>query len=308
MPAPDLDPGVDRVDWARTVPFLALHVACLAALWTGVSPVALAVCGLLYLVRMFGITAGFHRYFSHRAFRASRPVAFLLAILGGSAAQRSALWWAAHHRAHHRHSEQGDDLHSPTRHGLFWSHVGWILTRRAFPARMDLIPDLARRPELRFLHRFDILPPALLGLATWGLGAALARYAPELGTGGPQMFVWGFLISTVLLFHATFTINSLAHSWGTRRFDTPDESRNNALLAALTLGEGWHNNHHHYPHSSRQGFRRWELDPTHAALTVLSWMGLVSDLRPVPPELTGSPRVYAPDAPTADAPDSEGLS
>ncbi len=273
---------VDRVDWARVVPFLGMHVACLAVFAVGWSPVAILVAAALYVVRMFAITAFYHRYFSHRAFKTSRAAQLVFAVLGASAVQRGPLWWAGHHRLHHRRSDGPDDVHSPRQRGFLWSHLGWFLSRRNFATPNDAVRDLARHPELRFLDRYDTLVPALLALATFGLGALLERVAPGLGTDAWQMLVWGFVVSTVVLFHATFTINSLAHTIGRRRYATRDTSRNNAALALLTLGEGWHNNHHHYPHSTRQGFFWWELDPTWWGLVALSWFGVVWDLKPVP--------------------------
>ncbi|UNK58593.1 acyl-CoA desaturase [Pseudoxanthomonas daejeonensis] len=271
-----------RIDWVRAAPFLALHAGCLGMLWTGASPVAVVVAASLYLLRMFAITAFYHRYFSHRAFRTSRVVQALFATIGASSAQRGPLWWAAHHRHHHRHADTARDPHSPARRGFFWSHVGWFLTEEAFATDRRRVQDLVRYPELRWLDRHDAVVPLLLAVALYGLGALLQRVAPELGTNGPQMLVWGFFVSTVALFHATVTINSLAHRFGRRRFATRDDSRNNAWLAALTLGEGWHNNHHFYPGSVRQGFRWYEFDPTWYGLRVMQALGLVWDLRPVP--------------------------
>lgn len=271
-----------RIDWLRAVPFLALHAGCLAVCWVGASPVAVAVAGLLYGARMFAITGFYHRYFSHRAFRTSRLLQALFAVLGASAVQRGPLWWAAHHRHHHRHSDTAADPHSPRERGFFWSHVGWFLTDEAFATDYRRVQDLAAFPELRWLDRYDVIVPLLLAAATYALGWTLQRFAPGLGTDGPQMLVWGFFISTVCLFHATVTINSLAHRYGRRRFDTRDDSRNNAWLALLTFGEGWHNNHHFYPGSARQGFRWYELDLTWYGLRLLQALGLVWDLRPVP--------------------------
>ena len=282
-----VDTGADQgeptsADWVRKVPFVALHLSCLLALVVGWSPVAVAIAAALYLVRMFAITAFYHRYFSHRSFKTSRVVQFLGALVGVASIQRGPLWWAAHHRAHHRHADTEDDLHSPVQEGFLQSHMGWIFEGRNFRTRSELVRDLARFPELRFLDRFDLVVPLLAIPALYGLGAALAAAFPSLGTSGMQVLVWGFSISTVVLYHMTFTINSLAHRWGTRRFDTKDDSRNNALLALVTLGEGWHNNHHHYQASVRQGFRWWELDPTFYLLKAMSWVGLVWDLKPVP--------------------------
>ena len=273
---------VDRqIDWLRCLPFIAMHVACFAALWTGVSWLAVLVAAALYFVRMFLITAFYHRYFSHRTFRTTRWFQFVAAFAGCTAGQRGPLWWAAHHRHHHAHSDDEFDKHSPKLHGFVYSHLGWFLTRHNFSTDTRLVRDWLRYPELRFLDRFDWIPFALLGAAIWTAGSFAAAHAPELRTSGAQLFVW-FLISTIVLYHATYTINSLAHQWGTRRFETPDDSRNNAFLALLTLGEGWHNNHHHYPASVRQGFLWWEIDVSFYVLKALSWLGLVWDLRPVP--------------------------
>lgn len=279
----DIDgPDADRVDWLRALPFIGMHVACVAVLWVGVSPVAVAVAVALYAVRMFALTGFYHRYFSHRTFRTSRALQFAFAVIGASSVQRGPLWWAAHHRHHHRHTETAADPHSPVVHGFWRSHVTWFLTPRAFRTHVERIPDLVRYPELRWLDRFDIAVPVALAFACFGLGALLERVAPQLGTNGWQMLVWGFFVSTVVLFHATVTINSLAHVFGSRRFDTRDDSRNNWLLALLTFGEGWHNNHHFFPGTARQGFRWWEVDLTYYVLRAMAAVGLVRDLKPVP--------------------------
>lgn len=272
----------DRIDWLRAAPFVALHVGCLGAIWTGVSPIALAVAGALYAVRMFALTAFYHRCFSHRTFRASRGVQFVFAALGASCVQRGPLWWAAHHRNHHREADTVRDPHSPGIHGFLWSHIGWFLTPRAFRTDLARVPDLARFPELRWLDRYDIAVPVALAAAVYGLGALLWRLAPQLHTSAAQMLVWGFLISTVALFHATVTINSLAHRFGSRRFDTRDDSRNNVWLALITFGEGWHNNHHHFPGTVRQGFLWWEIDLTWYVLELMAALGLVERLKPLP--------------------------
>jgi stearoyl-CoA desaturase (delta-9 desaturase) len=272
----------DRIDWLRAAPFIAMHVACVCVLWVGVSPVALAVAGALYAVRMFALTGFYHRYFSHRTFRTSRTVQFVFALIGASCVQRGPLWWAAHHRHHHRHTDTPQDPHSPGVHGFLWSHAGWFLTPRNFRTDLSRVPDLAKYPELRVLDRYDTLVPVLLAAGLYGLGVLLKHVAPGLGTSGGQMLVWGFVVSTIVLFHATVTINSLAHRFGSRRFDTRDDSRNNVWLALLTFGEGWHNNHHFFPGSSRQGFRWWEIDLTWYGLRLMSALGLVHGLKPVP--------------------------
>lgn len=271
-----------RIDWLRAIPFLGMHLACIAVLWVGVSPIAVSVAVALYAVRMFAITGFYHRYFSHRTFRTSRALQFVAALIGASSVQRGPLWWAAHHRNHHRHADTVADPHSPTQHGFWWSHAGWFLTREGFRTDWSRIPDLAGYPELRWLDRYDTVVPVLLAAALFGIGMLLERLAPGLGTDGPQLLVWGFFISTVVLFHATVTINSLAHRFGRRRFDTRDDSRNNLWLALLTFGEGWHNNHHFFPGTARQGFRWWEIDLTWYGLRLLALVGLVRDLKPVP--------------------------
>jgi len=270
------------IDWPRVVPFVGLHLGCLAAIWTGASAFAVGLAVALFAVRMFAITAFYHRYFSHRAFRTTRGWQFVFAVLGATAVQRGPLWWAAHHRHHHAHSDQPGDAHSALQDGFLWSHMGWFLARENFATRTRLVRDLARFPELRWLDRYDVAVPAALFAALWLLGAWLEAAWPALGTGPWQLVVWGFCISTVVLFHATFVINSLAHRWGTRRYETGDESRNNALLALVTFGEGWHNNHHRYPCAARQGFYWWELDLSWYGLRLLQALGIVTNLRTVP--------------------------
>lgn len=270
-----------KVAWLRVLPFMALHVACLAVFWVGYSHAALLAMLAAYALRMFAITGFYHRYFSHKTFRTHPWMETTFAFIGASSAQRGPLWWASHHRHHHRHSDTELDLHSP-RHGFWRSHMAWFLGQDAFATDYGLIRDFADRPALRWLNRFDVVAPTSLALAMYLLGTALERWMPALGTSGPQMLVWGFVLSTVLLFHVTVSINSLAHVWGSRRYDTADDSRNNPLLAILTFGEGWHNNHHHYPNSVRQGFFWWELDLTYIGLRALQALGLAWDLKPVP--------------------------
>jgi len=279
--APANDADADRVDWLRVLPFVLLHLGCAGVIWVGVSPVALLVAGVLYVVRMFAITGFYHRYFSHRSFRTSRGLQFVFALIGAASVQRGPLWWAAHHRHHHRHADQAQDLHSP-RHGFWRSHMGWFMTPRAFATDLSRVPDLARYPELRWLDRYDVAVPVAMAIALYATGALLQHLWPALDTSGAQLLVWGFFISTVVLFHATVTINSLSHRFGSRRFETADDSRNNFLLALLTFGEGWHNNHHFYSSSARQGFRWWEVDLTWYGLRLLALLGLVRDLKPVP--------------------------
>lgn len=274
-----------QVDWLRVVPLILLHAGCLLVFWVGWSPVAVIGALVLYLVRMFAVTGFYHRYFSHKAFKTNRFWQFVFAVTGNAAVQRGPLWWASHHRHHHRFADQNNDVHSPLQHGFWWSHIGWLTSRGNFPTRVKYIQDWARFPELRWINRFDTVVPILLAGVIYLTGVLLEKFAPSLGTNGLQLLVWGFFISTVVLLHATFTINSLDHMFGTRRYDTRDTSRNNALLAILTLGEGWHNNHHHFAISARQGFMWWELDITYSMLVLFSWLGVIRNLRPVPQDV-----------------------
>jgi stearoyl-CoA desaturase (delta-9 desaturase) len=252
--------------------FWGVHVACLLALYTGVTWGALAVCLALFWLRMFGVTAGYHRYFSHRSYKTSRAFQFVLAVLGTLAVQKGVLWWAANHRVHHKYSDQEGDVHSPVRNGFWWSHVGWILAEDWDETQYDRIPDMAKYPELRWLNEHYLVPPVALAVLLFL-------------SGGLTWLVWGFFISTTVLWHATFTINSLSHVYGSRRYETTDASRNNVWLALLTMGEGWHNNHHRYMNSVRQGFFWWEIDASYYILRALASVGLVWDLHQPPARL-----------------------
>lgn len=254
--------------WRRAWVFVLSHVAVLGAFWSGVTWQAVALCFSLWLVRQWAVTAGYHRYFSHRTYKTSRAFQFVLAFLAQSSSQKGVLWWAAHHRVHHKLSDQPGDVHSPVLTSFAYAHVGWIFDDTE-ETRWDKIRDFAKYPELRWLNKYWAVPPAALATACL------------LIAGWPGLFI-GFFLSTVLLWHNTFLINSLTHVWGTKRFDTTDESRNNMVTALLTLGEGWHNNHHHYQSSCRQGFYWWEIDLTYYVLKMLSWVGLVWDIRGVP--------------------------
>jgi stearoyl-CoA desaturase (delta-9 desaturase) len=268
------------IRWTKgSVAFFILHASALAVFAVGWSRAAVAAAAAAYAARMFGITGGYHRYFSHASYRTSRAFQFALAWLGACAAQKGPLWWAGHHRNHHLYADTEKDVHSPKYGGVWWSHAGWILSDRFDAVDWRAISQFARFPELRWLEERHWLPPVTLAAGMYALGAVLARVAPGLHTDGPQMLVWGFVLSTVVLYHATFSINSLAHRWGRRRYATADDSRNNPWLALLTLGEGWHNNHHRCQYSERQGFFWWEVDLTHYALSVLASFGLVWDLR-----------------------------
>jgi stearoyl-CoA desaturase (Delta-9 desaturase) len=279
-----------RVELIRVVPFVLLHLACLAVFWVGWSWIALATAFGLFIVRGLALTGVYHRYFSHRTYRLNRFWQFVFAVVGTASAQRGPLWWAAHHRHHHSHADTEEDIHSPSIRGFWYSHVLWFLTPASFPTRMERVKDWARFPELLLLNRFNLVVPLLLLAGLYAVGEVISAYAPYMGTSGLQMIVWGFVISTVVLYHLTFTINSLDHMIGRRRFDTPDTSRNNWVLAILTFGEGWHNNHHRYAISARQGFYWWQVDLTYCVLKMLSWVRIVQDLRPVPEKVLAEGR------------------
>jgi stearoyl-CoA desaturase (delta-9 desaturase) len=259
----------DDIMYPSAIPFVLVHLGCIAAIWSGVTWSALALCAALYILRMFGVVAGYHRYFSHRAFATSRAFQFVLAVLAQSSAQKSVLWWAAKHRHHHLHSDTEQDVHSPRRKGFVYSHVGWIFDRKHDEADLSKVADLTRWPELMWLKKFELLPAIALGLLC-------------LLIAGWSGLVVGFLWSTVLVYHATFAINSLAHVRGSKRYVTGDDSRNNWLLAIVTLGEGWHNNHHAFQSSVRQGFKWWEVDAAYYVLKAMSWFRLTWDLKTPP--------------------------
>jgi len=266
-----------RTGWRRlgrpaSAPFWAVHLAATGGVvWAGWSWTGLALAVALYCGRMFFVTAGYHRYFSHRAFKTSRPVQLALAVGATLSLQKGVLWWAANHRLHHRDSDGPGDVHSPRRRGFWWAHLGWILADDHRETQWRMIRDFARYPELRWLNRYHLVPPI-------GLAAML------LLIGGWWAFLWGFLVSTTLLWHGTFLVNSMAHLVGSRRYETTDNSRNNVGIAVLTMGEGWHNNHHRFATSARQGFFWWEVDATYYLLLVMKLIGLIWDLR-APPDV-----------------------
>jgi stearoyl-CoA desaturase (delta-9 desaturase) len=276
-----------RISPIKVIPFAAVHVAAVVGVIVlGWSWKGLALALALYVVRMFGVTGGYHRYFSHRSYRTSRFVQFLLALLAMSSSQKGVLWWASHHRVHHKFSDLPGDVHSAQRDGFFWSHVGWILADEYETTDERCVRDLARYPELVWLDRWWWTPPAALGVGCFLVGGWFG-------------LVWGFLVSTTLLWHGTFTINSLTHIFGSRRYVTTDNSRNNPLLALITLGEGWHNNHHYYQRSVRQGFFWWEVDVTYYVLRALAALGIVHDLHAPPAHVV---RPVRPVQPVASAP------
>ncbi|MEM9557908.1 MAG: fatty acid desaturase [Acidobacteriota bacterium] len=285
----EVDYDAESINWLRSVPFFAVHVlAVVGAILYPPTWGLIALVVALYYIRMWGVVVGYHRYFSHRSFKTSRAFQFFLALVGITAVQKGPLWWAAHHRHHHRHSDHEPDVHSPVVRDFFWAHVGWILSNKHHETEHHKIRDFMKYPELRWLDRHYIIVPVTLGALLWAFF-------------GTAAFVWGGLVSTVVLWHGTFMINSLAHVFGSRRFKTKDQSRNNFLLSLITLGEGWHNNHHYYPGSARQGFYWWELDIGYYSLKALELVGLVWDVRGVPERVLAKGR-RGPDPEPDEAP------
>ncbi|HTO70565.1 MAG TPA: acyl-CoA desaturase [Myxococcota bacterium] len=248
--------------------YWGLHALALLVFVFPPSSTVLALSAATFVVRLFSITGGYHRYFAHRGYKTSRAFQFVLAALACSATQKGPLWWAGGHRRHHRYSDQPGDMHSP-REGFWYAHQGWILETRWERTEVENIRDFARFPELVWLNRWHFVPPIVLALVCTAIG-------------GLPGVIWGYVFSTVLLWHVTYSINSLAHRWGTQRYETGDDSRNNLFLALLTFGEGWHNNHHWFMGSARNGFFWWEIDLTYYGLRALALLGIVWDLKEVP--------------------------
>lgn len=268
--------------WKVPVAFLGLNLAFFAVFWVGWSWIEAVAAISSYILRMFAVTGCYHRYMSHRSYKTSRWFQFAFAFLASTAPQRGPLWWAAHHRLHHRFSDRPEDPHSPVCHGFWTSHVLWWNLRKNRFTRKDLVPDLWKFPELVFLNRFDFLGPLSLAVTAYLVGEILHFVAPGFGTNGLGMLIWGFVVPTVALSHGISSVNSFGHLWGRRRYETQDNSRNNFWLALITLGDGWHNNHHHFPGSARHGFYWWEIDLTYYGLCLLEKLGLIWDLKPVP--------------------------
>lgn len=262
--------------------FALMHLSPLLIIWTGSTFFDWMVCIFLYFFRMFWITGGYHRYFAHKTYKTSRAFQFITAFMAQTSVQKGALWWAAHHRTHHKYSDLPEDPHSAKIYGFWYSHIGWIIGPDFKATHFELIKDYAKFPELKWLNKNHLVAPAFLFVLVWVVGSFVNGGGVFDPTAGLSTIVVGFFLSTIILYHGTFSINSLMHMIGNKRYESGDESKNNLVLALITLGEGWHNNHHYYQSSARQGFFWWEIDITYYILKVFSWMGLVWDLRPVP--------------------------
>jgi stearoyl-CoA desaturase (delta-9 desaturase) len=276
-----------RSDLLGSIPFMTVHaVALIGAFVYPPSWGLFALCLGVWYVRILGISLGYHRYFAHRTFKTSRAFQLVLAVWSMTSAQRGVLWWSGHHRNHHRWSDTPQDIHSPARTGFFWSHVGWIMSKRYERAPLEVIRDMARYPELRWLERHLYVPAFALAITSFALG-------------GMPALIWVFFVSTVILYHTTFSINSLMHTFGRRVYPTTDTSRNSLLLALLTAGEGWHNNHHYFCSSARIGFHWYQYDPSWVLIRLFERVGLVWDVNLPPAHVIEGARTQAA-GPTSD--------
>jgi stearoyl-CoA desaturase (delta-9 desaturase) len=264
--------------------FLLVHLMPLGALWTGATFFDWMVCLFLYFFRMFWVTGGYHRYFAHKSYKTSRFFQFIIAFMAQTTAQKGALWWAAHHRHHHRHSDTPADPHSMKIYGFWYSHIGWIVGPDFKKTDYKVIGDYAKFPELVWLNKYHMVPPLVLGLIVTALGGIVngGSITMMFTTAGFSTLFVGFFLSTVILYHGTFSINSIMHKFGRQRYETGEESKNSLWLALITMGEGWHNNHHYYEVAGRQGFFWWEVDITYYILKAMSWTGLIWELKEVP--------------------------
>lgn len=278
---PSTGDDAERIDWTRGVPYIIIHLVPLGVIWVGWSWPAVAMAAFLYAIRVFTLTGFYHRYFSHRAFKVGRVTQFVFGWIGCTSIQKGPLWWAAHHRHHHAHSDDEHDIHSPRHKGFWFAQCGWFLTPRSMPTDQRMISDFAKYPELRWLDRFDLVPPIVMIALVYLIGLVCELRAPALGCTGLQMVIW-FFLSTVAVYHVTYLVNTATHLIGTRRYKTKDDSRNSLIIALLTFGEGWHNNHHYYPNSTRQGFFWWEIDITYYGILLLKTFGLAWDVKEVP--------------------------
>lgn len=268
----------------QEIAFAVVHLLPLGAIWTGATLFDWIVCGALYVIRMFWVTGGYHRYFAHKSYKTSRFFQFIIAFMAQTSAQKGALWWAAHHRHHHRHSDTPADPHSMKIYGFWYSHIGWIVGPDFKKTDFKTIGDYAKYPELVWLNKHYLVAPVTLAIAVTALGAWVNGGSVLLiftAHGLSTLFI-GFFLSTVLLYHGTFSINSIMHKFGNQRYQTGEESKNSLWLALLTLGEGWHNNHHYYETASRQGFFWWEIDITWYVLKGFEAVGLIWDVKGVP--------------------------
>lgn len=251
---------------------IAVHLALIAIPLLEFSYWYLLLFFLMTRIVGLGITVGFHRYFSHRAFKTSRVFQFLLGCAGCTALQKGPLWWAIHHRLHHRHSDQPEDPHSPVVDGFLHGHCGWLFTQDLMTPDQRIVHDFAKYPELVWLDRLWLIP----GLAMAALCFAI---------GGWSGVVIGYCMCVAFIFQVTFAVNSIGHLYGQQRFETGEGSRNNFVLGYLAMGDGWHNNHHRAPTSARHGFAWYELDMSYLTIQIMRRLGIVWDVKQPPANL-----------------------
>lgn len=265
------------------LPFLGL-AAAIVLLWPfGFNWLQLALLVGMYIITGLGVTVGYHRLFTHKSFDTGPVMTFIIGACGSMAAEGRVMDWVANHRRHHQHSDKEGDLHSPHIHGegiwnifrgLWHAHMGWIMRPRI--ADLDrYAPDLQKDPVVRAVHRTFLLWIAVGLLIPTVLGGLITM----TWTGALLGLLWGGLVRTLLVHHVTWSVNSVCHLWGSRPFDSHDESRNNAVCAALAFGEGWHNNHHAFPASARHGLRWWEVDLSYLVIRAMALVGLARNIR-----------------------------
>ncbi|MDA8561648.1 acyl-CoA desaturase [Gammaproteobacteria bacterium] len=271
----------ENINWLRCTPFIILHVSLIFGIFAPITTAGIVLCLASYFIRMFAITAFFHRYFAHKTFTTSKTIETLFALIGTSAAQRGPIWWASHHRGHHKYSDTQLDEHSPEKKGFIKSHMLWFMCNRNFHTRKSFVKDLLRKKNLQFIDRFDGIIP-LCFLALLALLGYCAQHFTNINLTPFTAMYWGFAVPTVLLLHATFSINSFGHTFGKKVYKTGDGSRNNWVLAIITLGEGWHNNHHHWPISAKQGFKWQQIDISYYCLLLMKKLRLIKDIKIVP--------------------------
>jgi stearoyl-CoA desaturase (Delta-9 desaturase) len=275
---------------AVVVPFLAT-LAAIALLWNSlVSPADLAIAGTMYLLTALGVTVGFHRLLTHRSFQTSKPVEYTFAVLGSLAVQGPVISWVADHRKHHAHTDEEGDPHSPhvghgegvrsVMAGLWHAHTGWLLSTQGRADWTRYAPDLYEDRGMRRINR-RFVPLVFASLAI----PALAGYLVS-GTlaGAATGLLWGGLVRIFFVHHVTWSINSICHYLGSRRFDTDDRSTNVFWLSLPSLGESWHHNHHAFPRSAAHGLKRWELDPSGLLIAAMEKLGIAWNVVRISPE------------------------
>ncbi|MBI1790784.1 MAG: fatty acid desaturase [Acidobacteria bacterium] len=269
MQTPSSSSSKLKINWLTTTVLVVFHLGAVAALFMFDWKAVLVASFLYWLAIGCGIGMGYHRLLTHRSYKVPRFIEQFLAICGTLTLEGGPIFWVATHRLHHQNSDKPGDPHSP-RDGAFWSHMGWIMlgeSKHSDTRQMSrYTPDLSKDPFYRWLNSFHYVPLVILGLTL-------------LAVGGVKMMMWGVFVRVVVGLHSTWLVNSATHMWGRRRFRTTDDSRNNWWVALLTFGEGWHNNHHAHPNSSRHGLAWYELDLTYVQIRLLELFGVARGVK-----------------------------